>query len=300
MYYDNYKNVSITFIIKKGIITLKKSKKNNKKLSKILYGFGICSLFFLGAFVNYVSYPIRYNYAKNEYKKENYEKSTKIFKKISKYKDAHKLYEDSKYKNDIKNDKIPPTISMLSNELTLEQGQEFNSNQFIKDNSIKGEDNISKIVDLNIDSSNLDINNPGQYDIIIEAIDESGNVSYEKIIVNVIKNSKSEEITAFVNNNLPEVEGVKSVEYDENGKTVIIKIEHENIKEVAYASKESLYVKTVWARLTDSINNYCENIYNSLINNNYEIEAVSVYISESNDLLFISINGITFMDVSEL
>ena len=189
---------------------------------------------------------------------------------------------------------------MLSNELTLEQGQDFNSKQFISDNLIRGEDNISKIVDLNIDSSNLDINNPGQYDIIIEAIDESGNVSYEKIIVNVIKNSKSEEITAFVNNNLPEVEGVKSVEYDENGKTVIIKIEHENIKEVAYASKESLYVKTVWARLTDSINNYCENIYNSLINNNYEIEAVSVYISESNDLLFISINGITFMDVSEL
>ncbi|KAI4438985.1 hypothetical protein C824_001471 [Schaedlerella arabinosiphila] len=276
----------------------KKIKNNIKKY--LVNGFLILLLFFTGVFANYISYPLRYNYAKKEYKKENYEKSAKIFKKIAKYKDAYKRYEDSKHKNDIKNDKIPPTISMLSNELTLEQGQDFNSKQFISDNLIRGEDNISKIVDLNIDSSNLDINNPGQYDIIIEAIDESGNVSYEKIIVNVIKNSKSEEITAFVNNNLPEVEGVKSVEYDENGKTVIIKIEHENIKEVAYASKESLYVKTVWARLTDSINNYCENIYNSLINNNYEIEAVSVYISESNDLLFISINGITFMDVSEL
>ena len=268
MYYDNYKNVSITFIIKKGIITLKKSKKNNKKLSKILYGFGICSLFFLGAFVNYVSYPIRYNYAKNEYKKENYEKSTKIFKKISKYKDAHKLYEDSKYKNDIKNDKIPPTISMLSNELTLEQGQEFNSNQFIKDNSIKGEDNISKTVNLNVDSSKLDINNVGQYDIVIEATDETGNSSSEKIIVNVIKN-RSEEIIAFINN-IPKVEGVKSIEYDGDGNVVIIKSEHENIKEVAYAAKESLYVKTIWARLTDSVNEYCKSIYDSLIKNGYD------------------------------
>lgn len=298
MYYDNYKNVSITFIIKKGIITLKKSKKNNKKLSKILYGFGICSLFFLGAFVNYVSYPIRYNYAKNEYKKENYEKSTKIFKKISKYKDAHKLYEDSKYKNDIKNDKIPPTISMLSNELTLEQGQEFNSNQFIKDNSIKGEDNISKTVNLNVDSSKLDINNVGQYDIVIEATDETGNSSSEKIIVNVIKN-RSEEIIAFINN-IPKVEGVKSIEYDGDGNVVIIKSEHENIKEVAYAAKESLYVKTIWARLTDSVNEYCKSIYDSLIKNGYDVEAVSVYVSELNDLLFVSTNGNTFMDVSEL
>lgn len=298
MYYDNYKNVSITFIIKKGIITLKKSKKNNKKLSKILYGFGICSLFFLGAFVNYVSYPIRYNYAKNEYKKENYEKSTKIFKKISKYKDAHKLYEDSKYKNDKKNDKIPPTISMLSNELTLEQGQEFNSNQFIKDNSIKGEDNISKTVNLNVDSSKLDINNVGQYDIVIEATDETGNSSSEKIIVNVIKN-RSEEIIAFINN-IPKVEGVKSIEYDGDGNVVIIKSEHENIKEVAYAAKESLYVKTIWARLTDSVNEYCKSIYDSLIKNGYDVEAVSVYVSELNDLLFVSTNGNTFMDVSEL
>lgn len=298
MYYNNYKNVSITFIIKKGIIALKRSRKNNKKIQKILYGIGICSLFFLGAFVNYVSYPIRYNYAKNEYKKENYEKSTKIFKNISKYKDAHKLYEDSKYKNDIKNDKIPPTISMLSNELTLEQGQEFNSDQFIKDNSIKGKDNISKTVNLNIDSSKLDINNVGQYDIVIKATDESGNSSSEKIIVNVIKN-KSEEIIAFINN-IPKVEGVKSIEYDEGGNVVIIKSEHENIKEVAYAAKDSLYVKTIWARLTDAINGYCKNIYDSLINNNYKVEAVSVYVSESDELLFISINGNTFMDISEL
>ena len=53
----------------------KKIKNNIKKY--LVNGFLILLLFFTGAFVNYVSYPIRYNYAKNEYKKENYEKSTK-------------------------------------------------------------------------------------------------------------------------------------------------------------------------------------------------------------------------------
>lgn len=270
---------------------------NKNKYKKQLYiGVGICLILLIGVFLYFTSDSYKYNSAKKEYENENYQKATKIFEELGDYKDSLKLYKDAKYKYDVANDKIPPTITMLSHELTLEQGQQFNSEQFINDNAIKSEDNISKTVNLNIDSSKLDVNNTGQYEITIEATDESGNLSSEKVIVNV-KNSKSEEIISFVNN-LPKVEGVKSIEYDESGNTVIIKIEHENIKEVAYAAKESLYVKTVWARLTDAINEYCKSIYDELINNNYDIEAVSIFVSESNDLLFSSVNGNTFIDVS--
>lgn len=273
------------------------NKNIKNKYKKQLYiGVGICLILLIGVFLYFTSDSYKYNSAKKEYENENYQKATKIFEELGDYKDSLKLYKDAKYKYDVANDKIPPTITMLSHELELEKGQQFNSEQFINDNAIKSEDNISKTVNLNIDSSKLDVNNTGQYEIMIEATDETGNLSSEKVIVNV-KNSKSEEIISFVNN-LPKVEGVKSIEYDESGNTVIIKIEHENIKEVAYAAKESLYVKTIWARLTDAINEYCKSIYDELINNNYDIEAVSIFVSESNDLLFSSVNGNTFIDVS--
>lgn len=275
------------------------NKNIKNKYKKQLYiGIGICLVLLIGVFLYFTSDSYKYNSAKKEYENKNYQKATKIFEELGDYKDSLKLYKDAKYKYDVENDKIPPTITMLSHELELEKGEEFDYKQWISDNSIEAKDNVSKTTNLSIDSSELDVNNIGEYEIFVNATDESGNKQSEKITVSVIQSKKGQEIEEFVKNQVS-VDGLQSVEYDENANTLIIKMSHEDIKEVAYAAKESLYVKTIWAQLTDKINEYCKSVYDTLIRMGYDVECVSVYVSDSGDLLYISVNGQTLMDISD-
>ena len=93
-------------------------------------------------------------------------------------------------------DKIKPTIELIQNEITLDNGAQFNPKDFIK----KAEDNYDQLSADNVAIKNtVDSNKDGDYEVKYQLKDQHGNVAVSILKVHVRTVASNEEKTTIEN-----------------------------------------------------------------------------------------------------
>lgn len=93
-------------------------------------------------------------------------------------------------------DKIKPTIELIQNEITLDNGAQFNPKDFIK----KAEDNYDQLSADNVAIKNtVDSNKDGEYEVKYQLKDQHGNVAVSILKVHVRTVASNEEKTTIEN-----------------------------------------------------------------------------------------------------
>lgn len=93
-------------------------------------------------------------------------------------------------------DKIKPTIELIQNEITLDNGAQFNPKDFIK----KAEDNYDQLSADNVAIKNtVDTNKDGDYEVEYQLKDQHGNVAVVILKVHVRRVVSNEQKTVIVN-----------------------------------------------------------------------------------------------------
>ena len=85
-------------------------------------------------------------------------------------------------------DTTAPVITLTDTEIELEEGSDFDANDYVK----SVEDNSFDSVKLDIDHD-VDTDEPGDYDVVYTATDKAGNQSSETLLVTVLEAEEEEE-----------------------------------------------------------------------------------------------------------
>lgn len=171
--------------------------KNNSIIKKKNYviGFIFLAIIFIvgiGTLLLTTKNLRQYQKAKVAYENKNYTVAREIFQNLGDYKDSEERYLKSEEMYQISNDKTPPVISGIPQNLVVKVGQEFDIETWICEQGVSAYDNISGTTDIVVDKSGFDINVPGTYEIELSTQDEVGNLEKELISI-VVKDYPTHE-----------------------------------------------------------------------------------------------------------
>lgn len=161
---------------------VKKFRFSTNKTFMIVAGVTAAAVI-IGGLLFYNSDYSKYNRATKAYNNKDYVAAADGFKKLLNYKDAEEMYKTAIHKEDVRNDKTAPEITVDEDSILLENGDDFNTNEWVKKH-VQYTDSVS--TDLKCDvKSDVDTEKTGDYTIDISCIDEAGNKATKTISVKV-------------------------------------------------------------------------------------------------------------------
>lgn len=166
----------------------------NKKKKYVIGLIFLVTIFIVGILILLLTTKSlrQYQKAKVAYENKNYTVAREIFQNLGDYKDSEEMYLKSEEMYQISNDKTPPVISGIPQNLVVKVGQEFDIETWICEQGVSAYDNISGTTDIVVDKSGFDINVPGTYEIELSTQDEAGNLEKELISI-VVKDYPTHE-----------------------------------------------------------------------------------------------------------
>ena len=151
-----------------------KKKFDFPKNKKIIIGIGaVAAVAIIGGILFYNSDPSKYNRALKAYNNKDYVAAADGFKKVMNYKDAEKMYTTALHKEDVRNDKTAPQITVDEDSIVIDKGGNFDVNEWVN-NHVNFSDSVSTDLKKDI-KSNIDTEKTGEYTIDITCVDEAGN-----------------------------------------------------------------------------------------------------------------------------
>lgn len=151
-----------------------KKKFDFPKNKKIIIGIGaVAAVAIIGGILFYNSDPSKYNRALKAYNNKDYVAAADGFKKVMNYKDAEKMYTTALHKEDVRNDKTAPQITVDEDSIVIDKGGNFDVNEWVNDH-VNFSDSVSTDLKKDI-KSNIDTEKTGEYTIDITCVDEAGN-----------------------------------------------------------------------------------------------------------------------------
>ena len=157
-----------------------KKKINFPKNKKIIIGVGTAAaIAIIGGIFFYNSDSSRYNRALKAYNNKDYVAAADGFKKVMNYKDAEKMYTTALHKEDVRNDKTAPQITVDEDSIVIDKGESFDVNEWVN-NHVNFSDSVSTDLKKDI-KSDIDTENTGEYTIGITCVDEAGNESTKTV-----------------------------------------------------------------------------------------------------------------------
>lgn len=294
---------NITAVETQDIPTVTTDNSKRKNYKNIAISCGVVALAVaIGSAAYMNSDYAKYKKATQSYEDKNYEVAAEQYKELKDYKDSEKMYEEASHLDAVQKDKTAPEIYYSS--VNLEEGDEFDSETFVKDKVI-AKDEVSGEVECKMVSSDVNADKAGEYIIEVSAEDEAGNVQTKEVSVNVkkkytAKNLKESVASIFVDNKIP---SLYDVEYNEDSQVLYVSIMKEGMAEASvYASIHSL-VKQDWDELADTLANECSSMYNRVISDGYtDIKAVSLMLvnDQNTDKILLSfLNNTKVYDATE-
>lgn len=281
-------------------------KKNSFKFKltdkRKIVSCAIVLILLIGVVIYFSSDYWKYSVAKGYYEEKKYNEAAERFKKLDDYKDSKELYYKAEHQVAVMNDKDAPIISMNSKKVDLKQGEEFNVSEWLIDNNVTANDDISNGITCKVDMSELDVNKAGEYKLIVYAEDEAGNKQSEEVTVKVKKIYTQEELEKAVKSTYEkDIPGLERIEYDEP--TVWVYLVHDGMAQSGITAKLNASVKNSWDEVMGELDKMSITIYDHLLSEGYnDIQTVNVMLLNDLDkskMLYVTVNGIKFMDVTD-
>lgn len=157
-----------------------KKKIDFPKNKKIIIGVGaVVAVAIIGGILFYNSDSSKYNRALKAYNNKDYVAAADGFKKVMNYKDAEKMYTTALHKEDVRNDKTAPQITIDEDSIVIDKGESFDVNEWVN-NHVNFSDSVSTDLKKDI-KSDIDTEKTGEYTIDITCVDEAGNESTKTV-----------------------------------------------------------------------------------------------------------------------
>lgn len=300
---DTIVEPSITAVITPDIPVIIPDNSKRKKYKNIAIA---CGVVVLAAAIGSAAYInsdyAKYKKATRSYEDKNYEVAAEQYKELKDYKDSKKMYEEASHLDAVQKDKTAPEIYYSS--VNLEEGDEFDSETFVKDKVI-AKDEVSGEVECKMVSSDVNVDKAGDYTIEVSAEDEAGNVQTKEVSVTVkkkytVKNLIESAGSIYASNEIP---NLYSSDYSDDDHILYIRITQDGIAGGAAYALINKRVKASWDDLADTLANRGKLMYDQVIADGYtEVEAVSLMLLNDNDkdkVLLAFLNGTKIYDITE-
>lgn len=157
---------------------VKKFRFSTNKTFMIVAGVTAAAVI-IGGLLFYNSDYSKYNRATKAYNNKDYVAAADGFKKILNYKDAEEMYKTAIHKEDVRNDKTAPQITVDEDSIVIDKGGNFDVNEWVN-NHVNFSDSVSTDLKKDI-KSDIDTENMGEYTIDIICVDEAGNESTKTV-----------------------------------------------------------------------------------------------------------------------
>ena len=152
---DTIVEPNITAVITPDIPVIIPDNSKRKKYKNIAIA---CGVVVLAAAIGSAAYInsdyAKYKKATRSYEDKNYEVAAEQYKELKDYKDSKKMYEEASHLDAVQKDKTAPEIYYSS--VNLEEGDEFDSETFVKDKVI-AKDEVSGEVECKMVSSDVNV-----------------------------------------------------------------------------------------------------------------------------------------------
>lgn len=154
----------------------------------------ISAIFLVGIFVVVSFFFIvtnkmrKYERANMAFENGDYEIAYNLFSKLGNYKDALEKAEETNLMLIKTNDNTAPVFKNIVNKVDTMVNEKLDIGQWIKNNSIVVEDDVSGIIDdiVVIGENDIDYSTPGNYLFYLVAKDDAGNETREEITLEVM------------------------------------------------------------------------------------------------------------------